>query len=381
MNLELNKLINSRYILFRHVASGGMADIYEAQDVVLNKPVALKFLKEKFVEDADSLEQFKNESRFISIFNHQNILKIYNVGEYYFVALSEITNARFNGYYQLKHNPRVDNGYILLCDDKYSSVVQDLFSKQLENHKNVTASLGLGIENLRVREGDQLKTWYSFLANGIPITERARQLRGGLFATISPALTYDSRDSAMFARKGTYANVRFDQAIGITDLQSSFSKISGTAKQYIPVANKSTLILTAKAGGKIVGDMPEAYAFRLGGPYTIRGFNISGVGTGNAFMMASGELQTPLFFLDRIKSAPFLNNVKAAFFVDAGRVFGESITDKIYRRPISAITAGVGLRVFIPGVGPLSIDYGMPLTGTKGSRAGLVTFGVGDNGY
>lgn len=83
MNLELNKLINSRYILFRHVASGGMADIYEAQDVILNKPVALKFLKEKFVEDVDSLEQFKNESRFISIFNHQNILKIYNVGEYY----------------------------------------------------------------------------------------------------------------------------------------------------------------------------------------------------------------------------------------------------------------------------------------------------------
>ena len=48
MTLELNKLIDSRYILFRHVASGGMADIYEAQDVILNKPVALKFLKEKY---------------------------------------------------------------------------------------------------------------------------------------------------------------------------------------------------------------------------------------------------------------------------------------------------------------------------------------------
>ena len=82
MELVLNKLINSRYILFRHVASGGMADIYEAQDVVLNKPVALKFLKEKYLKDNDSLEQFKNESRFISIFNHPNILKIYNVGEY-----------------------------------------------------------------------------------------------------------------------------------------------------------------------------------------------------------------------------------------------------------------------------------------------------------
>lgn len=82
MTLELNKLIDSRYILFRHVASGGMADIYEAQDVILNKPVALKFLKEKYLADVDAIEQFKNESRFVSIFNHPNILHIYNVGEY-----------------------------------------------------------------------------------------------------------------------------------------------------------------------------------------------------------------------------------------------------------------------------------------------------------
>ena len=82
MVLELNKLIDSRYILYRHVASGGMADIYEAQDVILNKPVALKFLKDKYLDDVDSLEQFKNESRFISIFSHPNIMHIYNVGEY-----------------------------------------------------------------------------------------------------------------------------------------------------------------------------------------------------------------------------------------------------------------------------------------------------------
>ena len=127
--------------------------------------------------------------------------------------------------------------------------------------------------------------------------------------------------------------------------------------------------------------MPEAYAFRLGGPYTVRGFNISGVGTGDAYMMASGELQTPLFFLDRIKSAPFLNNVKAAFFVDAGRVFKESITDKIYDRPISAITMGIGLRVFIPGVGPLSMDYGIPITNPGDNSRGYFTFGIGDMMY
>ena len=47
MTPEFNKLLLSRYIISRHIASGGMADVYEAQDIVKNKTVALKFLKDK----------------------------------------------------------------------------------------------------------------------------------------------------------------------------------------------------------------------------------------------------------------------------------------------------------------------------------------------
>lgn len=82
MAIELNKLIDSRYIISRYVASGGMAEIYEANDIVINKPVALKFIKDKYLENHEALEQFKNEARYTSIFNHPNIIKIYNVGEY-----------------------------------------------------------------------------------------------------------------------------------------------------------------------------------------------------------------------------------------------------------------------------------------------------------
>ncbi len=82
MPLELNKLIENRYILYRHVASGGMADIYEAQDVIINKPVALKIIKDKYLNNTEFVNQFKNEARYTSIFNHTNIMKIYNVGEH-----------------------------------------------------------------------------------------------------------------------------------------------------------------------------------------------------------------------------------------------------------------------------------------------------------
>ena len=72
-----------------------------------------------------------------------------------------------------------------------------------------------------------------------------------------------------------------------------------------------------------------------------------------------------------------------AFFVDAGKIFDPTIASTLYDRPLYAITAGVGLKVYVPGVGPMSIDYGIPLTnsGEYGSPNGYFTFGVGDLMY
>lgn len=104
--------------------------------------------------------------------------------------------------------------------------------------------------------------------------------------------------------------------------------------------------------------------------------------------MGSAELNTPFLFLDRIKKVPFFDNIKLSFFVDAGKVFGTDtgtniITNELYGRPGQAITAGVGLKIYIPGLGPMSIDYGMPITNPMGAtnRHGYFTFGVGDMMY
>lgn len=82
MPIELNKLILSRYIISRHLASGGMADVYEANDIVTNRVVALKFLKEKLLDNSVEVDRFKNEASYTAIFSNPHIMKIYNVGEY-----------------------------------------------------------------------------------------------------------------------------------------------------------------------------------------------------------------------------------------------------------------------------------------------------------
>lgn len=254
---------------------------------------------------------------------------------------------------------------------------------RMKYNKHVTGTFSLGLENIDVSEGDKNKITSLYSRYNIPISERAKQLDGGLFLSLSPALLYDTRDSATVTRKGTMASLRFDEELGVLDFDKTHGKLTGMVKQYIPVGKKSSLSFTAKGGGKIHGDnMPEVMAYRLGGPYTIRGFKMSGVGTGDAFIMGSAEFATPIPFLDRTR-INFLNNLRFTVWADAGKIFNPSITDKIYDRPLYAVSAGVGLKLYVPGMGPLSIDYGIPLTnpGSNGNKNGYFTFGVGDIMY
>lgn len=261
--------------------------------------------------------------------------------------------------------------------------IEASMSHRMKSNPNLSTTFAVGVENIDVREGDKDRIVGMYRAKNINIAERAKQLEGGLFLTLSPGLNYDTRDSALNPRNGVLATARFDQAFALDGFNKTNGKLTGMIKRFFPIARKSSLSFTAKAGGKIYGDnMPEVMAYRLGGPYTVRGYKINGVGTGDAFAMGSIELATPVLFLDRLK-VNFFQNLRLTFFVDAGKVFGTYLSDKLYDRPMQAITAGIGLKLYIPGVGPLSVDYGIPITrcGSYGNKNGYFTFGVGDMMY
>ena len=257
------------------------------------------------------------------------------------------------------------------------------FSRRFKEAKHTYGSISLGVENVDIKEGDFDKIKRLYAGKGLDFANRDKQLEGGLFATISPSITYDTRDDIMNPRHGSIANIRLDQSFGILDFEKTHARATATIKKYFPLMKKSSISLMARGGGKIYGsEMPEVFGYRLGGPYTIRGFKMSEVGTGEAFMMASAEVQTPFLFFDRIEKLPFLKNIKLAFFMDAGQVFNSYATDSIYNRPLKAITAGIGARIFIPGLGPLNVDWGVPLTNVgEGNKRGAFTFGIGDMYY
>ena len=261
--------------------------------------------------------------------------------------------------------------------------IESTLAHRLKFNPRMAATLTTGIEHIHLSEGDGNRIESMYKNHGLDIAQRANQLEGGTFFKIAPGLSYDSRDTHLNPRHGVLMSARYEEAFGIDNLDKTNGRLIGMAKKYYPVGKKSSLTFTGRGGLKVHGsEMPEIMAFRLGGPYTIRGYRVNGVGTGTSFIMGSAELAMPLPFVDRLK-VNFLHNLRFTCWVDAGKVFNPTISSTLYDRPIHAITAGVGLKISIPGVGPLSIDYGFPLTnaGPNGSDNGYFTFGVGDMMY
>ena len=80
MDKYLGKRLDGRYEMRELIGVGGMAYVYKAYDAVDDRIVAVKILKDEYLNSDEFVRRFRNESKAIAILNHPNIVKVLDVG-------------------------------------------------------------------------------------------------------------------------------------------------------------------------------------------------------------------------------------------------------------------------------------------------------------
>ncbi|HEY2283377.1 MAG TPA: Stk1 family PASTA domain-containing Ser/Thr kinase [Solirubrobacteraceae bacterium] len=91
--VEPNTIIDGRYRVVSRLGSGGMADVYLAEDQLLGRSLAVKVLHHHFAEDQEFVERFRREASSAAGLSHPNIVGIFDRGEWdgtYYIAMEYV---------------------------------------------------------------------------------------------------------------------------------------------------------------------------------------------------------------------------------------------------------------------------------------------------
>ena len=78
--IKIGALVDGRYRINARIGHGGMAEVYEATDIINKRKVAIKMIREDVMKNPINLKRFQNEATIASSLSHPNIVKVYNHG-------------------------------------------------------------------------------------------------------------------------------------------------------------------------------------------------------------------------------------------------------------------------------------------------------------
>ena len=179
------QVFNDRYEVLRRIARGGMAEVFLARDLLLDRPVALKVLFREFAVDPSFVERFRREATAAANLSHPNIVGVYDSGESngtYFIVMEYIEGR------SLAQIIRDDGP---LSPDRAADVIIDAAAALGFAHRNGTIHRDVKPGNVLISPIGQVKVADFGIARAITTQENLTQT-----GTVMGTATYFSPEQA-----------------------------------------------------------------------------------------------------------------------------------------------------------------------------------------
>ena len=147
----IGKRLNGRYKLLQLIGGGGMANVYLARDIILDRDVAVKVLRLDFVNDELFIKRFRREAQAATSLNHENIVTIYDVGEddgIYYMVMEYVRGCTLKQYIQ-QHAPLPVQEALRMMDQLTGAIAHA--------HQNGVIHRDIKPQNILVAEDGTLK--------------------------------------------------------------------------------------------------------------------------------------------------------------------------------------------------------------------------------
>ncbi|MBD8003974.1 Stk1 family PASTA domain-containing Ser/Thr kinase [Bacillus norwichensis] len=145
------KRISGRYKILKMVGGGGMANVYLARDMILDRDVAVKILRLDFADEEEFIRRFQREAQSATSLNHPNIVNVFDVGEednIYYIVMEYVDGMTLKQYIQ---------NYYPISIEKVIDIVKQLTSALEHAHYNHIIHRDIKPQNILIDHDGNVK--------------------------------------------------------------------------------------------------------------------------------------------------------------------------------------------------------------------------------
>ncbi|GAB4265989.1 MAG: outer membrane protein assembly factor BamA [Deferrisomatales bacterium] len=307
-----------------------------------------------------------------------NLIGMFNIsqsnlfGYAYQLSLQANLSSSRQSYSFTFNNPRVFDSDWYVGMDLYNTTREYLDYDKDAKGGDVKLGTSLG-EHWRVRwiyrwerarvDADEGVTRFILDQEGTTIT-----------SSITPVLTYDSRDNAWDPSRGMTADASVEWAGGALGGNAEFVKLGLESSKYVPLWWEHVLTLHGRIGyiRSLGNEIPVYERYYLGGITSLRGFETRSIGPEEEGDVIGGTKEL-LFNVEYVFPLIREAKVKGVVFYDAGNAWGQG--DRYFEGGLRQ-DAGAGIRWFSP-MGPLRLEWGYVLDRKEGEAPSQWQFMIG----